>query len=107
MRVDAKGIISDFDRSFQGTGKNALKAMRDMIEHFDDYAAGEGRGDAGRLLFRSMESAIRPSTCYAARRGLRFFVVNAANVSGCQMTRLKYRGDGREGDTRCEYIEFN
>lgn len=48
MSVDAKGIISNFDRCFQANGKNGLKAIRDMIEHFDDYAAGEGRGPATR-----------------------------------------------------------
>ena len=45
---DAKGIIATFDRSFQQGGKNGLKAIRDMIEHFDDYAAGVGRGPATR-----------------------------------------------------------
>jgi hypothetical protein len=48
VSVDAKGIIAIFDRCFQANGKNGLKAMRDMIEHFDDYAAGEGRGPATR-----------------------------------------------------------
>ena len=28
--------------------ENGLKAIRDMIEHFDDYAAGKGRGPATR-----------------------------------------------------------
>lgn len=45
---DAKGIIATFDRSFEQGGKNGLKAIRDMIEHFDDYAAGVGCGPATR-----------------------------------------------------------
>lgn len=45
---DAKGIIASFDRSFEQGGKNGLKAIRDMIEHFDDYAVGVGRGPATR-----------------------------------------------------------
>lgn len=45
---DAKGIIATFDRCFEQGGRNGLKAIRDMIEHFDDYAAGVGRGPATR-----------------------------------------------------------
>ncbi len=45
---EAKSIISKFDRSFEADGQNGLKAIRDMIEHFDDYAAGEGHGPATR-----------------------------------------------------------
>lgn len=48
VSVEAKDIISNFDRCFEANGQNALKAIRDMIEHFDDYAAGEGRGPATR-----------------------------------------------------------
>lgn len=44
----AKRIIRDFDQSFDQGGVNGLKALRDMIEHFDDYAAGKGRGPAER-----------------------------------------------------------
>lgn len=45
---DARRIIAAFDRCFEEDGKNGLKAIRDMIEHFDDYAAGVGRGPATR-----------------------------------------------------------
>jgi hypothetical protein len=45
---DARGIIATFDYCYLASGKNGLKAIRDMIEHFDDYAAGEGRGPANR-----------------------------------------------------------
>lgn len=38
--------IEDFDATFSQSGKNTLKALRDMIEHFDDYASGRGRGPA-------------------------------------------------------------
>lgn len=48
VSVDAKGVIATFDRCFQANGKNGLKAIRDMIEHFDEYAAGEVRGPATR-----------------------------------------------------------
>lgn len=40
--------LRDFDQIFSKGGKNALKALRDMIEHFDDYASGKGRGPAQR-----------------------------------------------------------
>lgn len=40
--------ITKFDDAFQVNGCNGLKALRDMIEHFDDYAAGIGRGPASR-----------------------------------------------------------
>ena len=37
VSLDARGIISSFDRCFlQANGDNGLKAIRDMIEHFDD-----------------------------------------------------------------------
>lgn len=48
VRSDAEQIISQFDSNFETGGKNGLKAIRDMIEHFDDYAAGRGRGPATR-----------------------------------------------------------
>lgn len=40
--------VAKFDNTFQINGHNGLKALRDMIEHFDDYAAGVGRGPATR-----------------------------------------------------------
>lgn len=45
---DAKMIVAMFDEAFDSNGDNALKALRNMIEHFDDYAAGTGRGPATR-----------------------------------------------------------
>ena len=48
VEADAQVILADFDRVFTTDGKNGLKAIRDMIEHFDDYAAGRGRGPATR-----------------------------------------------------------
>lgn len=48
VRSDAEQIISQFDSNFETDGKNGLKVIRDMIEHFDDYAAGKGRGPATR-----------------------------------------------------------
>lgn len=44
----AKQAIARFDATFETNGRNGLKALRDMIEHFDDYAAGRGRGPAQR-----------------------------------------------------------
>ena len=46
VRSDAEQIIAKFDFNFETDGKNGLKAIRDMIEHFDDYAAGKGHGPA-------------------------------------------------------------
>jgi hypothetical protein len=43
---DAEQAMSEFDKTFIRDGKNHLKALRDMVEHFDDYAAGVGRGPA-------------------------------------------------------------
>lgn len=40
--------IAKFDKTFQVNSRNGLKALRDMVEHFDDYAAGIGRGPATR-----------------------------------------------------------
>jgi hypothetical protein len=48
VHQEANTIINRFDGCFELDGKNALKAIRDMIEHFDDYAAGIGRGPATR-----------------------------------------------------------
>jgi len=45
---DAKSAIARFDAAFAREGRNGLKAIRDMIEHFDDYAADKGRGPATR-----------------------------------------------------------
>ena len=45
---EAKSILRSFDDLFLINGRNGLKALRDMIEHFDDYAAGEGRGPLER-----------------------------------------------------------
>lgn len=48
VAVEARSAIATFDDAFTADGKNQLKALRDMIEHFDDYAAGQGRGPADR-----------------------------------------------------------
>lgn len=48
VESDAKNILKTFDDVFDANGRNGLKALRDMIEHFDDYAAGAGRGPARR-----------------------------------------------------------
>jgi len=48
VNAEAREILARFDRNFEIDGQNGLKAIRDMIEHFDDYAAGKGRGPATR-----------------------------------------------------------
>ncbi|MGO9474763.1 MAG: hypothetical protein ACLPWS_15395 [Rhodomicrobium sp.] len=48
VRSEAEFVLKSFDSAFDVNGKSSLKALRDMIEHFDDYAAGEGRGPAER-----------------------------------------------------------
>jgi hypothetical protein len=48
VKSDALRIVEEFDRAFNTHGYSQLKALRDMIEHFDDYAAGLGRGKAER-----------------------------------------------------------
>ena len=48
VEADARNALKSFDKTFDSRGINALKALRDMIEHFDDYAAGMGRGPALR-----------------------------------------------------------
>lgn len=45
---ETKSILKTFDLAFDINGRNGLKGLRDMIEHFDDYAAGTGRGPAKR-----------------------------------------------------------
>jgi hypothetical protein len=45
---EARNILKSFDGVFDANGQNILKSLRDMIEHFDDYAAGKGRGPARR-----------------------------------------------------------
>jgi hypothetical protein len=45
---EARQAVQKFDHAFCNDGKNQLKALRDMIEHFDDYAVGVGRGPAKR-----------------------------------------------------------
>jgi hypothetical protein len=48
VQKEAVDIVAKFDACFTKEGKNSLKAIRDMIEHFDDYAGGLGRGPATR-----------------------------------------------------------
>lgn len=48
VAADTNLILKSFDQDFDQGGVNALKALRDMIEHFDDYAAGDGRGPVTR-----------------------------------------------------------
>lgn len=48
VKSQAKLMLLTFDQAFCSEGQNSLKALRDMIEHFDDYAAGEGRGPGER-----------------------------------------------------------
>lgn len=48
IATGARDAIKRFDAQFDMNGQNGLKALRDMIEHFDDYAAGAGRGPAQR-----------------------------------------------------------
>lgn len=50
VRAEAQAAIRRFDDAFQVDGRNGLKSLRDMIEHFDDYAAGAGRGPADRMI---------------------------------------------------------
>lgn len=45
---EAIQALDRFDSAFTQNGKNALIALRNMFEHFDDYAAGLGRGPAER-----------------------------------------------------------
>ena len=45
---EAKTALDKFDSVFDADGRNGLKAIRDMIEHFDDYAAGKGHGPGNR-----------------------------------------------------------
>lgn len=48
VKEKAEEVLRLFDQTFDQKGINNLKALRDMIEHFDDYAAGHGRGAANR-----------------------------------------------------------
>jgi hypothetical protein len=41
-------ILGRFDNEFTQNKINALLGLRNMLEHFDDYAAGRGRGPAQR-----------------------------------------------------------
>ncbi len=83
VKIEAEAIIKNFDQCFLSDGKNALKAIRDMIEHFDDYAADKGHGPAtrvseldpwrtvGRDKFERGRFAIDRETAYAAAIVLR------------------------------------
>ena len=48
VRDRARLVLESFDQEFDHSGVNGLKALRDMVEHFDDYAADQGRGPAQR-----------------------------------------------------------
>ncbi len=48
VKPEALRVLCNFDSQFDINGQNGLKAIRDMIEHFDDYAAGTGRGPGER-----------------------------------------------------------
>lgn len=58
VKDKATSAVRAFDGAFYINGKNGLKALRDMVEHFDDYAAGEGRGPASR--HRDLAAVIQP-----------------------------------------------
>jgi hypothetical protein len=45
---EARTAIASFDAAFSVDGENHLKTLRDVVEHFDDYASGTGRGPAVR-----------------------------------------------------------
>ncbi|MEE9330457.1 MAG: hypothetical protein V3V30_10000 [Parvularculaceae bacterium] len=48
VKQEAENTLRSFDKAFDHNGINGLKALRDMIEHFDDYAADHGRGPVTR-----------------------------------------------------------
>lgn len=48
VEAGAKSALNEFDNVFSLNGRNQLRALRDMIEHFDDYAAGVGKGPGTR-----------------------------------------------------------
>jgi hypothetical protein len=48
VKSEAQTALNAFDSQFNTNGINGLKALRDMLEHFDDYAAGSGRGPGKR-----------------------------------------------------------
>jgi hypothetical protein len=48
IKDEAESVIRTFDDAFQINDRNGLRALRDMIEHFDDYAADTGRGPLER-----------------------------------------------------------
>lgn len=50
VKEEVQNALLSFDEAFDTSGRNGLKALRDMIEHFDDYAAGKGRGPARREI---------------------------------------------------------
>lgn len=45
---EAEIVMQRFDSKFTQNEENSLIALRNMFEHFDDYAAGRGRGPAER-----------------------------------------------------------
>lgn len=48
VKCEAEQALNRFDSTFTQNGKNALIALRNMLEHFDEYAAGLGRGPCER-----------------------------------------------------------
>jgi len=48
IAIDAQEAVKRFDAIFDIGGVNCLKTLRDIVEHFDDYAAGTGHGPAQR-----------------------------------------------------------
>jgi hypothetical protein len=84
---DAQRIVKEFDGAFKANGHNQLKALRDMIEHFDDYAAGFGRGVAER---RSDLDPFRMFTSDRYERG-RFWLERVSSYSAA----IKLRADAK------------
>jgi len=74
VSAEARVILARFDRCFETDSQNGLKAIRDMIEHFDDYAAGTGRGPATR---EGELDPWRSVTCDRFERG-RFVIERAS-----------------------------
>jgi hypothetical protein len=48
IKDEAVAAVAAFDLPFMIGGDNALRAIRNMLEHFDEYAADDGRGPATR-----------------------------------------------------------
>lgn len=106
VKCEAKDILKSFDAVFTTNEENTLKTLRDVFEHFDDYAADMGRNakvdrvrdvDPWRIVtterYERGQFVLERKTSYAAAIKLRD---DAKQVSDSFIAQLKLSREARQ-----------